>query len=389
MTDSGSSSSKTSDESRKTLADKLEPWTWRVAGVVVWAWLGDALSLKLSGSVVVGTPNAFLVAVAIPYLWCLLIQRKPWRTLLLSIYLAFFPAVALLLLLLYVAETMLLAGRLLVVLYKLLRIITGPAGTLALLLVFTGIQVLMVKVHYPSLQVWFAGLSLVVTISLVISLLKYVHEPLKPLRRVGRWIETAIAQAAENYCRVTVQDPIRRQDPGELSRASKDLERLEGLLKAATASKRVPSRISGRRVAVPAFVFALLSIIAAVVVGFGGAYYCLNRFSSPSYELFSALPPDASYWESVFFSFSVVTTTQQLMLDQSAVAGRWLAVVEILSSVVVLTICVSVFFTSIGREDEPVLDVESLIKRAEDRVGVWRVDVDRALRIAKGLLLGE
>lgn len=377
---------------KKTWRQWLDKWVWRTAGSVLWIWLADACLLKLRSAEFVGTPNIVLLFVVVPYIICA-IQRDGMRAMGLSAYLIVFPIIAPFLAAWYITLSLMAVGEALWGLFKAVRFLLRPSGTIVvgLLLVATQIAIAMELGAKVAIPLGIA--SLIWTTLIVLSLLRYVLDPYAPIRSLRGFATELVQGFVKDYCNRIVREPVRAGQVKRLEKARKDLKRVHQLLSALGGS-RWRRILSGKRVAIPAFLFSVVVSLAVIVIGFGGALHSWNGMPSVDADLettprwFSAVKADTSYGEHVYFTFTLLTTTQPLKLDETSLEGRLFSVAVLLSGLIVLTVCVTTFFALINSEqDVSIVDLHQLTTSELDRVASLQKEVETALTIARGRLL--
>lgn len=168
---------------------------------------------------------------------------------------------------------------------------------------------------------------------------------------------------------------IALKDKKAIKNEIETLESWRSLVQTIGRAKWIPKAPSARKVTIPFFVAAVILSLAILTLGFAGMFVCVDRYSEQKVEperLFSELQRGSSYGDYAFFSFTIISTTQQFSIRNTSALGRWFVIAEFVSAVLLLTLAISLFFASMQpRDDIPLYRLPELtsaaIKTIDDR----------------------
>lgn len=362
---------------RPRLVDRLEPWLWRPAAAAAWCWGLDAISLKIRSVPLFGVSNWWLVLVPVSFVWHWRVRRKQTEAFWLLAYIVVFPLWLPLVVGSWLIAILVFFQRRLHVSTRTLAFMMGPGGVTLLLASLVIVQVCIV-VFSPIAAPILAWLSVVTTLLLVLLTLRYVLNPLGPVRTLKRAIGATINTATEWSCRIVCHG-FENAPSEKLERALGTVDDLRHVIDLIQRKLTARLRISERQFAIPVFLFGVLALLGVIVVGFGGAYYALNS-SSQYGPLFGNLPPGSGYGNHLFYSFTVMTMTQTVTIDNSSRLGKILTIVEFTAAFFAASVFCSIFLSFLMRSGQA--GTPPVTARAMATAVAWKGKVKAT--IAKG-----
>ncbi|MCE5250407.1 hypothetical protein LLG96_09320 [bacterium] len=194
-----------------------------------------------------------------------------------------------------------------------------------------------------------AFLNIIITIQITSSVLIWVYKPFEPLEKLQiiiiKIFNFLLNIPIYNY-RIIIRN-YNYKDIVNILNLLKSLKRLIEIfrekIKKITLRENILIYFS--------VVFLLLFII--VLFGYGGAIYSLNRFDGiyNKYILFKDLPPNSSYFKSIFQSFVIMISGQDITLGNTTVLGRIIYIFEVFNMLFLFGFILTVFFTSVNFKD--------------------------------------
>ena len=377
-------------EKKKRTAQEIgQAYTWRLSACILWVWFFDAVFLKFVGRPLFCLPNLALLFLFVPVALAIY-QGRALKTFQFMLYLICFPLVAFWILIGPVLHIMAIVERA-------IGQATSGWGLLFSFIAFLALQIFSLSVESRQFQLPLAWSIVALTWVLLLCVLKWAYDPLLPLRAVRKGLTACLNGLANLYQKHVISGAASSKNYDKITEQIGHLPWFERISDAMGKWGQLPSH-SAKRLSIPMFVFMVVLLLSIIALGYAGSYFCLNRlfiphqnadvFSWPATSahpmLFDALPPTASYWDCLFESFTIMTFAHGVNLQNTAPLARLFVALEMLSSICVITLIITIFNATIGLvEDFHVFDMVAFRDGVHSRVAQWRIALQLALTSCK------
>ncbi|MBD3338968.1 MAG: hypothetical protein GF353_07660 [Candidatus Lokiarchaeota archaeon] len=373
-------------KSREKILKVIKKTYWRTSGLILWLWLLDAIITKFNLIFWFTIPNQvlfFLLLAPIYYL----IKLNFWVIFKFLIYLLVFPFWIPILSIKLIVLIVHLLNFIYSISYKFIDLTTQTIGTLCLLLGFILIQTIIIKIDLYQYQLYLIISNSLVMLLLILSVLKWAHDPYRPARTFQKLIIKIGEKLKKLYHeKIILQTLIKKN----YKKIKDELETLNKLEKKFISFKdsNLEMTINLRKNIAIVSIFVFFLLISVIVFGFGGSILCFNRIAfeeatnqETNIVFFESLPVNASYFECVFHSFTIMTTSQDFNLGNTSNLAKMIVVAEILSIFFVFSMIISIFFTNLGSDESPALLTLGDVKRAsESTIKDWKHQLESSIK---------
>lgn len=368
---------------------------WRSSGTFFWLWIFDAFFLKLYEKELFHLNNEHLYFLLIVPVYSL-IRFNIFEIFGYFTYLLIFPSVFIFVLTKHLINFVSLLKTVGKICFKLLQISTRTLGAVVFTLLFILIQYLIITTTDIRFQIPFSIASAVAMFLIILSVIKWVHDPFRPIRNIQNLIKS-IGQRIGDFYYYKVIDPEIKSCNQKKIKAQYDALIMirKGIVKVQNHyTKNTRYSIKRRVSSLSTIVFLFFLIVTAF--GYSGTILSLNRLAATEQYptllscsngnqienfLFMSLPHNASYVDCLFQSFSIMTTSQGFTLSNTSALGKLLIGCEIMTVLFLLTVIFSIFTTTIGLEDE--IDIMTLLeitKSMLSKIDKWINECEISMR---------
>ena len=375
------------EDTKKKKSKRIIPMIlWRFSGILLWLWFIDSIMYKLHNQALFNLPNYLLYLLLIVPIYCIF-TKDSGKIILYPFYLFIFPFLGIYLiakLFYYICK---IINKIVKAVTRGIDLFSCTTAAILFFILFLINQVFIITNDTINLQIIFALLSLIFLFFLMISIIRWVHDPYRPLKNLQEIIINMGKKLSESYYKTSIEPVIEKKNSKKIKQninsINSFIDQIHKVKSKLNLQINIPmkKRITGYST----IVFFLFLLI--VLFGYAGSIMCLNRLAaenkfpylltvyndSGSFNaLFNTLPTNASYFDCVFQSFSIMTISQDFTLNNISNIGKILILLEIFTTIFVFTQLLSVFSTTIGMSDDvKILSTNDIFDKILKRLEAW------------------